>query len=92
MGQYSCQMSEKALVDSQEALGLDCTEQTIECAVVEVASLVVHAAHDRVGRMHDAADDESRRGTASQMQSWAFFHTQVPDKPSLREEVCGELD
>lgn len=43
-------------------------------------------------RVHDAAYDESRNGTAGQMESRAFFHPQVSGQSSLCEEVCWQLD
>lgn len=42
--------------------------------------------------MHEAAHDEARRRTTSQMQSRTLLHTQVAGQTALGEEVCGELD
>lgn len=104
-------MSEEALVDSQEALGADSLEQTIEDTLVQVTGLVVHASHNSIykvnvlaaasplnlrfrhtRRMHEAAHNKARCRTASQVQSRAFLHTQVPSQAALGKEVCGELD
>lgn len=42
--------------------------------------------------VHDAADDETRHGAASQVQRGALLHAEVADEPALGEEVGGELD
>lgn len=42
------QVSEEALVDSQDALGADSLEQTVEDTLVQVTSLIVHASHDGI--------------------------------------------
>jgi hypothetical protein len=42
------QVSEKALVDSQDTLGADSLEQAIKDTLVQVTSLVVHASHDGI--------------------------------------------
>lgn len=42
------QMSEEALVDSQDTLGADSLEQAIKDTLVQVTSLVVHASHNGI--------------------------------------------
>jgi hypothetical protein len=42
------QVSEEALVDSQDTLGADSLEQAIKDTLVQVTSLVVHASHDGI--------------------------------------------
>lgn len=58
-------------------------------------------ARDRVSRVslwlltgwvHKDANDETRCGTGSQVQSRALLHTQMVCQTSLGEEVCGKLD
>ena len=41
-------MSKEALIDSEQALGLDGLVQTIKHALIKVTSLVIHPRHDRV--------------------------------------------
>lgn len=42
--------------------------------------------------MHDAADDETTHGTASEMQTRTLFHTKMTNKTALCKEVGGELN
>lgn len=57
-------MGKVAFVNSQDAFRLHRPVQTIESARVEIASLVVHAAHDGVWGVHNTAHYEAgtRRG------------------------------
>lgn len=92
MGQDTGQVGEIALVDGKETLRADGLVQAIEDALVQVASLVIHARHDGVGRMHDAADNKSGGRATGQVQSRAFLHAQMSREAALREEVGWQLD
>lgn len=48
VGKDTGQMSEEALVDSQNTLGADSLEQAIEDTLVKVTSLIVHASHNGI--------------------------------------------
>jgi len=85
-------MSKEALVNSQRAFRLDCAEQAVKRARVEVASLVVHAAHDGVRRVHDTANNKSRAGRRHEMQSRTLLHSKVFYEVALGEEICGKLN
>lgn len=50
VGQDSSQVSEEALVDSEDTLCADSFQQAVKNALVEVAGLVVHAGHDSIWR------------------------------------------
>jgi hypothetical protein len=92
MRQDSSQMGKEALVKGKRTFRLDGPEQAIKGARVEVSSLVVHATHDSIRRVHDAAYNESRAGRRHEMQSRTLLHTNVFYKLALSEEVCWELD
>ncbi len=91
MWQNARQMGKVALVQRQDALRLDRPAQAVKRRCVQVARLIVHARHDGIRGVHNAANDEATRGTTSNMQRHALFHTQVFYQPSLCEEIRGEL-
>ena len=85
-------MGKEALVDCKRTLGFDGAEQAIECARVKVTGLVVHATHDGIRRVHDAAHDESRASRRHEMQSRTLLQAKVFYKVALGEEVCWKLN
>jgi len=85
-------MGGEALVDGQQALGADRLHQTVEGTFVLVPGLVVHSAHDGVGRVHYTADNETAGGRASEVQANALLQTQVLLQAALGEEVGRQLD
>lgn len=91
VGQNTRQVRKKTLVDRKRTLCLHRPDQAIERAAVKITSLVVHAAHDRVGRVHENTDHETRARRGHQVKCRTFLHAQMSYKPPLREEVCGEL-
>ena len=92
MRQDSSQMGKEALVNCKRTFRLDGAEQAIKRTRVKVASLVVHATHDCIRGMHDAAYNESRAGRGHEMQSRTLLQTKVFYKVALSEEVCWKLD
>jgi hypothetical protein len=60
-------MCKEALVQGKRTFCLDSAEQAVEGARVEIAGLVVHATHDGVRRVHDAAYNESGAGRRHEM-------------------------
>lgn len=91
MRQDSSQVGKEALVDSKRALGLDCAEQAVKGTRVQVAGLIVHAAHDGVRRVHDAANNKARAGRGHEMQRGTLLHAQVFYKIAFGKEIRGEL-
>ena len=85
-------MREEALVDREDALGLDGSEETIEGAAVKIAGLVVHACHDRVRRVHEDANDDAGTCRAEDVERHAVFHVEGGLDASLGEEVGRQLN
>jgi len=84
-------MRHEALVDSEEALCAHGLGEAVEDALVEVSVLVVHARHDGVRGVHDAAHHEPAGGAAGQVQHRALLHAEVLDEPPLGEEIRRQL-
>ena len=92
MWQNAGKVGKVALVHGQQALGLDGAVNAVKGRRVQVACLVVHARHDGVGRVHDAADDKAAGGAAGNVQRHALLHAKVLDEAALGKEVGGQLD
>lgn len=92
MGQDSGQMCCETFVHGKYPLRLYCFDEAIKGRRVQISSLVIHAAHDCVWWVHDAAHDESRRCTASKMKHGSVLDTEMFCQTSLCKEVCWQLN
>lgn len=92
MWQNSGQMCKVALVQGKQALRLYRARQTIKGRRVQVARLIVHARHDCIRGMHDAAHDEAAGGATRNVQRHALLHTKMLDQTPLYEKIRGKLD
>jgi len=85
------QVSGESLINCQQPLGLNRLHKAIQSALILITRLVVHPAHDGIGRVHHTADHEPAGRGRGQVQSHAVSHPQMLLQPPLGKEVRGQL-
>ena len=84
-------MGEEALVNGQHALGANRAIQAIKSPLVQIPRLIVHAAHDGIGRMHDDAHDDAGCHGRDDVQRHAVLDVEIPLHDAFREEIRRQL-
>jgi hypothetical protein len=85
------QMRKVSFVHGQDTLRLDRPVQAVKRRAIQVTRLVIHARHDCVRRVHDAANDEPTRCATRNMERHPLFHANVLNQLSLCEKVRRKL-